>query len=127
MSTANPTSISSSRSGFRRLERAVAEQEVWATTRRVADSGRPKPSLVHFASCGRGSTGNALFLADQNDVFFCPGVDLATMRAGEFWGLDLGCGPELFFDGLTGRGEFRGRWAPHEKPFNDWSGFDFPC
>ncbi len=93
-----------SRSGFRRLERAVAEQEVCATARRVADSGRPKPSLVHFASCGRGSTGNALFLAGQNDVFFCPGVDLATMRAGEFWGLDLGCGPELFFDGLTGRG-----------------------
>lgn len=59
--------------------------------------------------------------AGQNDVFFCPGVDLAAMRAGEFGCLDLRFGPELFFDGLTGRGEFRGGRAPHEQAFNDWS------
>jgi hypothetical protein len=64
--------------------------------------------------------------ASQNDVFFCPGMDLAAMGASEFGCLDLGCSPELFFDSLTSRGEFRGRRAPHEKPFNDRSGFYLP-
>ena len=48
------------------------------------------------------------------------------MGAGEFRRLDFGCGPELFFDGLTGRGEFRGGRTPHEQPFNDRSVFYFP-
>ncbi len=61
--------------------------------------------------------------ASQNDVFFCPSVDLAAMRTGEFGSFDFRCSPELFFDSLTGRGEFCGGRTPHEKPFNDWSGF----
>jgi hypothetical protein len=64
--------------------------------------------------------------AGQNDVFFCPGVDLTTMGAGEFWCLDFGCGPELFFDGLSGRREFRSGRTPHEQPFNDRSVSYFP-
>jgi hypothetical protein len=64
--------------------------------------------------------------AGQNDVFFCPGVDLAAVGAGEFGCLDLGCGPELLFDGLTGRGEFRGGGTPHEQPFNHRSVSYFP-
>ena len=48
------------------------------------------------------------------------------MGAGEFRRLDFGRGPELFFDGLTGRGEFRGGRTPHEQPFNDRSAFYFP-
>jgi hypothetical protein len=65
--------------------------------------------------------------AGQNDVFFCPAVDLAAMGAGEFGRLDFGGGPELFFDSLTGRGEFRGGRTPHKQPFNDRSVFYFPC
>ena len=61
--------------------------------------------------------------ASQNDVFFCPAVDLAAVGTGEFGGFDLRSRPELFFDSLTGRGEFCGGRTPHEKPFNDWSGF----
>ena len=49
------------------------------------------------------------------------------MGASEFRCLDLGCSPELFFDGLTGRREFGGGRAPHEKPLNDRSGFYFAC
>jgi hypothetical protein len=64
--------------------------------------------------------------AGQNDVFFCPGVDLAAMGASEFGRLDFGCGPELFFDGLSGRGEFRSRRTPHEQPFDDRSVSYFP-
>ena len=59
--------------------------------------------------------------AGQNHVFFCPGVDLAAMRAGEFGCLDFGRGPELFFDGLSGRGEFRSGRTPYEQPFDDWA------
>jgi hypothetical protein len=47
------------------------------------------------------------------------------MRAGEFGRLDLGCGPALLFDGLTGCGELCCGRAPHEQPFNDWSVFYF--
>jgi len=61
--------------------------------------------------------------ASQNDVFFCPAVDLAAVGTGEFGGFDLRCSPKLFFDRLTGRGEFRGGRTPHEKPFNDRPGF----
>jgi hypothetical protein len=53
-------------------------------------------------------------------------MDLAAMRAGEFGRLDFGCGPQLLFDGLTGRGEFCGGRAPDEQPFNDRSVFYFP-
>jgi len=70
--------------------------------------------------------GATFFLAGQNDVFFCPAVDLAAMGAGEFGRLEFGGGPELFFDGLTGRGEFRGGWTPHKQPFNNRSVFYFP-
>src|SRR6266576_2355578 len=61
--------------------------------------------------------------ASQHDVFFCPAVDLAAVGTGEFWGFDLRSSPELFFDCLTGWSEFCGGRTPHEKPFNDWSGF----
>jgi hypothetical protein len=71
-------------------------------------------------------TGARRFLAGQNDVFFRPVVDLAAMGAREFGRLDFGRGPELFFDGLTGRGEFRSGRTPHEQPFNDRSVFYFP-
>jgi hypothetical protein len=70
--------------------------------------------------------GVTFFLAGQNDVFFCPDVDLTAMRAGEFGRLDFGGGPELFLDGLTGRGESRGGRTPHEQPFNNRSVFYFP-
>lgn len=78
----------------------------------------------HVAACRAGA--GPLASAGQNDVFFCPSVDLAAMGAGEFGRLDFGCGPELFVDGLTGRGEFRGGRTPYEKPLNDRSGFYFP-
>lgn len=45
------------------------------------------------------------------------------MRTGEFRRFHLGRSPELFFDGLTGRGKFRRGRTPHEQPFNDWPGF----
>jgi hypothetical protein len=43
------------------------------------------------------------------------------MGAGEFRRLDFGRGPELFFDGLSGRGEFRSGRTPYEQPFDDWA------
>ena len=41
--------------------------------------------------------------ASEDDIFFCPSVDLAAIRTGEFRCFDLGSGPECFFDCLTGR------------------------
>ena len=55
-----------------------------------------------------------LLSARQDDVFFCPGVDLPAMGTGEFWRFDFCCGPEPFFDGLTGGSEFGGGRAPNE-------------
>jgi hypothetical protein len=43
------------------------------------------------------------------------------MGTGEFRRLDFGRGPELFFDGLSGRREFRSGRTPYEQPFDDWS------
>ena len=41
--------------------------------------------------------------ASEDDIFFCPSVDLAAMGTGEFRCFDLGSGPERFFDCLAGR------------------------
>ena len=41
--------------------------------------------------------------ASEDDIFFCPSVDLAAMRTGEFRCFDLGSGPQRFFDCLAGR------------------------
>ena len=48
------------------------------------------------------------------------------MWAGELGCLNLGCGPALFFDGLTSRSELCSGRAPHEQPFNDRPVFYFP-
>src|SRR4029453_7662961 len=74
----------------------------------------------------RAKWGAAFASAGQNDVFFCPSVDLAAMGPGEFGRLDFGCGPGVFFVGLSGRSEFRSGRTPYEQPFNDWSVSYFP-
>ena len=60
-------------------------------------------------------------LAREDDVFFCPGVDLAAMRAGHFGAFDFCVGPEFFSDGLAARRQFRGRGATNEQAFNNWA------
>ena len=62
-------------------------------------------------------------LTSEDYVFFCPGMDLAAMRAGELRRLDLGCGPEVFLDGLPGGSQFRCGRTADEKPFDDRTGF----
>ena len=58
-------------------------------------------------------------LASQDDVFFCPVMDLAAMRTGQPGLLEFGCFPQGFFNSLTGRRQLaRGR-APDQDPFND--------
>jgi hypothetical protein len=60
-------------------------------------------------------------LAREDDVLFCPGMDLLAMRAGHFSALDF-CGrPQFFFDRLTARRQFCRRWATDEKAFDDRS------
>jgi hypothetical protein len=43
-------------------------------------------------------------LACEDDVFFCPSVDLPAMRTGQFAALNFCGGPQAFFDRLTARG-----------------------
>src|SRR6266566_2544291 len=40
-------------------------------------------------------------LAREDDVLFCPGMDLLAMRAGHFSALDFCSRPQFFFDRLT--------------------------
>jgi len=47
-------------------------------------------------------------LARENDVFFCPGVDLAAVWAVEFAALDFCGSPQFFPDCLAARRQFRG-------------------
>ena len=42
-------------------------------------------------------------LARENDVFFCPGVDLAAVWAAELAALNFCGGPQFFSDGLAAR------------------------
>jgi hypothetical protein len=49
---------------------------------------------------------NDLRLARENDVLLGPGVDLLAMGATEPGALDLGVGPQFFFNGLTARRQF---------------------
>jgi hypothetical protein len=44
------------------------------------------------------------FSASEDDVFLCPGVDLAAVGAVEFLSFDFGRSPVLLFNGLTGLG-----------------------
>jgi hypothetical protein len=48
-------------------------------------------------------------------------MDLIAVRAVELLVLDLGIGPQLFLDRLTGRSEFGGGRASHEETLDDWS------
>jgi len=43
-------------------------------------------------------------LPREDDVFFCPSVDLSAMRAGQFAAFNFCGGPQAFFDRLTARG-----------------------
>ncbi len=47
------------------------------------------------------------------------------MRASELWRLHFGRGPELFFDGLTGRGQSGSGGAANEKSLDNGPGFHF--
>ena len=47
-------------------------------------------------------------LARENDVFFCPGVDLAAVWAVEFAALDFCGSPQFFSNRLAARRQFRG-------------------
>src|SRR3982074_880764 len=60
-------------------------------------------------------------LAREDDVLFCPGMDLLAMRACHFSALDF-CGrPQFFFDRLTAPRPFCRRRATDEKAFDDRS------
>jgi len=43
------------------------------------------------------------YLPRENDVFFCPGMDLAAVWAAELAALDFCGGPEAFLDRLPAR------------------------
>lgn len=45
--------------------------------------------------------------AREDDVFFCPSMDLAAVRAAELAALDFCGGPQAFLDRLTARRQFR--------------------
>lgn len=45
--------------------------------------------------------------AREDDVFFCPRMDLAAVRAAELAALDFCGGPQAFLDRLTARRQFR--------------------
>jgi len=60
-------------------------------------------------------------LTREDDVLFCPGMDLLAMRAGHFSALDFCVRPQFFFDRLTARRQFCRRWATDEKAFDDRS------
>ena len=60
-------------------------------------------------------------LAGEDDVFFCPGMDLATMRAGHLAALNFCSCPKFFPDGLTARRQFRGGRAADKETFDNWS------
>lgn len=77
-----------------------------ATSRRISRNSLPAQMSI---------------LAREDDVLFCPGMDLLAMRAGHFSALDF-CGrPQFFFDRLTARRQFCRRRATDEKAFNDRS------
>ena len=77
-----------------------------ATSRRISRNSLPAQMSI---------------LAREDDVLFCPGMDLLAMRAGHFSALDF-CGrPQFFFDRLTARRQFCRRWATDEKAFDDRS------
>ena len=59
--------------------------------------------------------------AGEDDVFLCPGVDLAAVWAAELAALNFCGGPQFFSDGLAARRQFRSRRATDEQTFNNWS------
>jgi len=59
--------------------------------------------------------------AREDDVFFCPGMDLAAVWAAELAALNFCGGPQFFSDGLAARRQFRGRRATDEQTFNNGS------
>jgi hypothetical protein len=60
-------------------------------------------------------------LAREDDVFFCPGVDLAAVWAAELAALNFCGGPQFFSDGLAARRQFRGRRTTDKQTFNNGS------
>ena len=52
-----------------------------------------------------GETTDSRCRPGQNHVLFCPGVNVATMRAGELLGFDFGRAPAFFFYGPSGVGQ----------------------
>src|SRR6266705_4857976 len=70
-------------------------------------------ACAYKSSCG--------LLPRENDVFFCPGVDLAAVWAAELTALNFCGGLQFFSDGLAARRQFRGRRATDEQTFNNGS------
>ena len=68
---------------------------------------RPRPAGWQPALPKKETLRFARRLTSEDDVFFCPGVDLLAMRAGHFAALDFGSGPQLFFDCLPTRRQLR--------------------
>src|SRR6266403_2445558 len=61
----------------------------------------------------------------ENNVFFCPSMNLATMHTCEFLILNFGCSPAPFFDGLSRIGQLRRGRATHEQAFDVRARFGF--
>ncbi len=65
-------------------------------------------------------------LTSEDDVFFCPGMDLLTMWARYLAALDLGIGPQIFLNCLPTRRQLRRRGTSDKQPLDDGSGLFFP-
>ena len=63
--------------------------------------------------------------ARQDNVFFCPAMNLLAMRADELGRFHFGSSPKLFVDGLTGHCQFRSRGAANQESLNDGASFYF--
>ena len=82
---------------------------------RPIDTLRWNPEDQKAKVCGRSMTNRCR--AAENYVFFCPGMNAATMRTSESLCFHLRGRPLLFFNCPTGIGQLGGRWATHEQAF----------
>jgi len=101
---------------------------------KAAFAAKPAPAAIDLTSSSQkpihlaDSTGSRKhsvpsrpLLAREDDVFFIPSVGLPAMGAVEALALYLGRRPELFFNSLTSRAQFRGRRASDQNAFDDRS------
>jgi hypothetical protein len=87
----------------------------------LGEVAEPSTRGAYLISLRTGSSAPRNYSTSEDDVFFCPGMDLLAMRAGHFSALDF-CGrPQFFFDRLTARRQFCRRRATDEKAFDDRS------